>query len=78
MKWVMAGGKSIDIKDMKTSHIENCIAMLNRNGCDRVSISGGGGSVESDFYYEEDEFDLYEEYYELHQELNKRKGKNND
>lgn len=29
MKWTTATGEKLDIKDMATSHIENCIKMLN-------------------------------------------------
>lgn len=30
-KWTMRDGKNILIKDMETSHIKNCVAMLKRN-----------------------------------------------
>ena len=31
MIWEMKDGTDIEIKDMKTSHIQNCINMLHRN-----------------------------------------------
>ena len=30
-EWLMANGKVVKIKDMETSHIKNCINMIERN-----------------------------------------------
>lgn len=38
--WTMKNGQYINVKDMETSHINNCLAMLTRNSLEELAENG--------------------------------------
>lgn len=78
MKWTTKDNKEININDMKTSHITNCISLLRKRIKEGRTIkrSGGGSSYDIDsMWYEETDIteQLESEIHEFEHELIRRK-----
>ena len=70
-------GNKIKISDLKTEHLQNIIAFINRQSINGLLIRHGGGCTADDFWYDEEEIYGKEvlEYMNYHiykQELEKR------
>ena len=46
MKWKQKDGTEIEISDMTTDHIKNCIKMMDRKG-GREYVVGSGGDIDT-------------------------------
>ena len=72
MKWTTKEGRTLELKDMETSHIENCIKYCKRKNKEGVLIGGTTpyGDVWADYEYDIFDEDVFEEFRE---ELKRRK-----
>ena len=80
MYWTTKTGEELKISNMKTSHIENCIKLLERNAKNGVHTMINCGYAPDNDYIEYEENIIYGEEYlditsykELNEELNNRK-----
>jgi len=77
--WTTRDGTELEIKNMETDHIKNCMSMLERNAIEGVEISMNLGYAPDNDYIEYDSDTVYgekylkgTEYYELKKELENR------
>ena len=76
MKWTTKDGKEIDIKDMTTKHIQNCIDMLGKqfNACEGEVIEGhyDAEGIDCDIYHYENAEEMFPIIHWFRKELLKR------
>jgi hypothetical protein len=66
LTWTDKSGEEHEIEDMETSHIENCMAMIKRNGFRACSfIEGVDPDAVRDYYFGLEEEDLRPVYYTM-------------
>ena len=80
MYWTTKKGEELEISNMETSHIENCIKLLERNAENGVNVIIRNSPDGDDDYGIEEAYTVYGEEYldstpyeRLKKELNKRK-----
>lgn len=52
MKWKTKDGQELEIKDMSTEHIKNCIKMMDREGGKEYAVGFGGDVDTYGVFYE--------------------------
>ena len=71
MKWTTKDGVTKDIRELKTSHLENIIRLLKkRNG---TYMTYGGGTDAEDMWFDEELVNLDEDIEKIELELRLRK-----
>jgi len=77
-EWTTREGVTMPITEMETSHIKNCMKMIERRGFTRKIVFGSVGLDASDCYYDEEYIDERPMYQAMQIELLKRQQTNND